>query len=705
MTLWEAVMPARRKRHASLPAIEVQDEYHALVATWMLRMLLGSGAAFRSFFDAKRGFRDSDVSDFLGLQDVDEHKVRAGKLKKIMSGLLAGFEGVAHQHYRCSSLSRNIGLLAERVSLTLLEQEVLAFAVLRDRCEALVDCLRLIPRRSETQFVSLMAKATGVSMEEMRAPLSRTATLLQSGMIKFDTNSRGSITLCVSDRLTGALMAHNDDVHALLRHFLVPARPATLRAGDYPHIRTDLDILKRLLKTTLQTRDKGVNILLYGSPGTGKTELARLLARKLKAALFEVRTEDGDGDLIRANSRLEAYRFCQQMLACDRCSIILFDEVEDVFPARAFSLFGLEMRSGNNKGWINRALEENPTPAIWVCNRISQIDPAFLRRFDYALELNTPPRTVRLNIVRSRLKHAPVSEGFMQRLAEHESLSPAQVAKAAQVLKRLHCRHVAEAEAALERVLGGSIKAMGQKPLPRRCDQETHYDLGCLNANADIPSLVAGLKRSGRGSICFHGPPGTGKTALGQYIARHLERPLLAKRASDILSCWVGESEKNIARMFAQAERENAVLLLDEADSFLRDRRGADHSWEVTQVNELLVQMEHFDGLFICSTNLMDDLDQASLRRFAIKVEFDYLKPEQAWRMLRKECVDRPSEQDRRSIMALRNLTPGDFAAVKKRLSILGQAAMAAALIAGLKDECRCKQDNTSNAIGFLGQS
>jgi len=696
---------ARQKKPLSLPTIEVQDEYHALVATWMLSMLLGSGAAFRSFFDARRGFRDSDVSDFLGLQDVDEHKVRAGKLKRIMRGLLAGFEGVAYKHYRCSSLCRNIGLLAERVSLSAVERELLAFAVLRERCEALVDCLRLIPRRSEPQFVSLLAKATGVSMEEMRAPLSRTATLLQSGMIKFETNSRGSITLCAPDQLIRALMAHNDDVHALLRHFLVPARPATLRVSDYPHVRTDFDILERLLRAALRTRDKGVNILLYGPPGTGKTELARLLAKRLKAALFEVRTEDGDGDLIRANSRLEAYRFCQQMLACDRRSIILFDEVEDVFPARAFSLFGLEMKSGNNKGWINRALEENPTPAIWVCNRISQIDPAFLRRFDYALELNTPPRSVRLKIVRARLKHVPVSEGFMQRLAGHEELSPAQMAKAGQVLARLNCRDAEEAESVLERVLEGSIKAMGQKPLPRRCDQETHYDLGRLNTNADIPSLVAGLKRSGQGNICFYGPPGTGKTALGRYIAEVLDRPLLAKRASDILSCWVGESEKNIARMFAQAERENAVLLLDEADSFLRDRRGANHSWEVTQVNELLVQMEHFDGLFICSTNLMDDLDPASLRRFAIKVEFDYLKPEQAWKMLQQECVGKATDKHRRAIAAMRDLAPGDFAAVKKRLAILGQASTAEALIAGLKEECRCKQDDASNAIGFLGQS
>jgi len=71
----------------------------------------------------------------------------------------------------------------------------------------------------------------------------------------------------------------------------------------------------------------------------------------------------------------------------------------------------------------------------------------------------------------------------------------------------------------------------------------------------------------------------------------------------------------------------------------------------------------------------MDDLDQASLRRFAIKVEFDYLKPEQAVNMLRKESVGTPTPEDCRAIAMISNLAPGDFSAVNKRLEILGMDA------------------------------
>ena len=230
----------------------------------------------------------------------------------------------------------------------------------------------------------------------------------------------------------------------------------------------------------------------------------------------------------------------------------------------------------------------------------------------------------------------------------------------------------------------------------------TSYNLDYLNTNVDMPRLVEGLKRSQKGNLCFYGAPGTGKTALAGYIAKQMDKPLLSKKASDILSMWVGGSEQNIARMFEEAREEKAVLVLDEADSLLRDRRNANQSWEVTQVNELLVQMENFDGLFICSTNLMDDLDQASLRRFAIKVEFGYLKPEQAFEMLRKESVTEPTLQDCRAITAMNSLAPGDFAAVKKRLDILGLDATPDVMIRELREEVAVKCGSQSNSIGFV---
>ena len=136
------------------------------------------------------------------------------------------------------------------------------------------------------------------------------------------------------------------------------------------------------------------------------------------------------------------------------------------------------------------------------------------------------------------------------------------------------------------------------------------------------------------------GAPGTGKTAFANHLAEQLGLPLLIKRASDILGKYVGQSERNIARMFSQAQKQGALLLLDEADSLLGDRRDARAHWEIIQVNEMLTQMERFDGIFICTSKLMDKLDAASLRRFDFKVKFDYLDASNAGLYLhRKACV------------------------------------------------------------------
>jgi SpoVK/Ycf46/Vps4 family AAA+-type ATPase len=235
----------------------------------------------------------------------------------------------------------------------------------------------------------------------------------------------------------------------------------------------------------------------------------------------------------------------------------------------------------------------------------------------------------------------------------------------------------------------------------------TQYHLDYLNLDTrhSIEKISQSLKINPNATMCFYGLPGTGKTALAEYLAKELDRPLLAKRASDILSKWVGGSEKNIANMFLEAETEGAILFLDEADSLLRNRETASLSWEVSQVNELLQQMEKFNGIFICATNLFADLDAAALRRFTFKISYKAMTPQQRTRMFVQEALQGDeSLLDAYSLSRLNrldSLVPGDFAVVKRQSRMLGEVVDQEDFLVELEAEYRIKSSKLGRAIGF----
>lgn len=173
----------------------------------------------------------------------------------------------------------------------------------------------------------------------------------------------------------------------------------------------------------------------------------------------------------------------------------------------------------------------------------------------------------------------------------------------------------------------------------------------------------------------------------------------MVKRASDLLDMYVGQTEQRIAAMFDDARQRDAVLVLDEADSFLRDRRGAHRSWEVTQVNELLTQMEAFDGIFVATTNLMDSLDAASLRRFPWKIRFDWLKPGQCWGLFVQEFARLGGDLDeatgwKEHVLQLDHLAPGDIAAVVRQYELWDETPSAREFYRRLVAEMAAKADH-----------
>ena len=608
-------------------------------------------------------------------------------------------------------LFSNVETLAGIVGLSPTEKTLLIFATV---LTTFSDFRKIISATNQNLSTSSLSKilATTLSLPEgeLRSAMREDGLLTLTGIIEVESRPTDfERKIEVSSRLADMLLLPEASEKDLCHHFLKSAGKSSLKLPDYPHLANDIQVLSAYLSKSLAGNEVGVNVLFYGVPGTGKTELVKALADSLQADLYEIAYTVESGEPVKGEQRLKAFNLCQHLLARKPNAMLLFDEVEDVFQKQNMftSIFGGGAATNPEKGkaWINRSLERSSPPAIWVTND-EDIDPAYLRRFDYSVRFPIPPQKVRQKIARHHLGQFNPTEDWLARIAANDQVSPGQLERAAKVARIIGVADFESARKLVEQTLDRSVALLGQKRVPTRPVRRTQYDLGFINTDLPVAKLVDAMKINPNGTFCFYGAAGTGKSELARYMADEIGKPLLLRRASDNLSMYVGGSEKNIASMFAEARQQDAVLVLDEADSFLADRRDAKQSWEVTQVNELLTQMEAFEGIFVCTTNLMNRLDQACLRRFAFKIKFDYLNADQRWAMFMNELarmggdMSQASEWERR-VRSLDTLTPGDFAVVSRQVSMLGATPTPGSVYEVLHSECAAKEQ-MSKPMGFM---
>ena len=674
------------------------------LSLWALRIIFKINGT-KKFLDSNNCFDRDTLAYFLDVGqfvDMDHNEFKRSDVLAILKKNLVRLE--KRKRFSFSKiLTKNIKQLSKLMELNSVEEQIVEFCVLVSQYDILEDATSLLGNElNTTQAKKALSVILDIPIKEIDKALKSHSKLIKSSIISIDKNNTYSLDgkiKIITDSFADDMLNLDEDISAMIKDTVRPCSKNLLKLQDFEHIKKDLDILLPYISNAIKNKQTGANILLYGLPGTGKTELAKTISNVLKKELFEISYADEDDEAIDGMARLKAYKMAQALLA-NKDIILMYDEAEDIFESND-GFFAPKRQK--NKAWLNRILETNTIPTIWITNNIYSIDNAMVRRFDYSIEMPIPKKSKREKIIKTYSNNL-LDEQSIKILAENEDIAPALITRAAKVVGSID---IEDRSKAFKQVLNNTLKAQGYKEIKDKIEHllPSVYNPQFINTTTDLNTLAKGILKHQNARLCLYGPAGTGKSAYGKYIAQSLDKPLLLKKGSDLISKWVGGTEQNIANAFEEAREEKAVLVFDEVDSFLADRTSAKQSWEVTQVNEMLVQMENFDGIFIATTNLMDNLDRASLRRFDLKLEFTYLKFEQAWKMFlsyAKELhLTKPSHVLKSAVQNMRYLTPGDFAAVTRQ-NRFRPIANARDLLQRLEDEIAVKQASSGNMMGFM---
>ena len=464
---------------------------------------------------------DAELLHALGLGDVLDEKADLNTVRHALRRRLRTAEDA--KPALAGTVLDNVRSLGKRLALCNEEQVVLGFTVHLHSGGILDDCADTLGGLTRGRLTQTLAAVLKVPEEGIRAALHPRGLLASSGLLKVDIKSAHTLRnkLDLLDGLVDALTSTRRDAGEIFDFYFRPSPSPKLSSDDFKHVHRDYVTLRAYLRATTQSGRSGSNILIYGQPGTGKTELVRTLCSDASVNLYDISTLNVDAEPIEGKDRFSALQLAQSVLGRTHHHAILFDEIEDVFPDTWDRLFGHRSKAERNKGWVNRLLETNPVPTFWLSNEVHQIDPAFLRRFDYVVELRPPTPAMRRRILQRYLNGCPVSQDWLDKMAQHDGIMPAQIESAARVLNALGTQGQEATQRTLELVMGNTLEVLGQRRKPSTyISSVTKYDLRYLNPDQDLAAVTAGLKRRRRGRLCLYGPPGTGKTALDRKSTR-----------------------------------------------------------------------------------------------------------------------------------------------------------------------------------------
>lgn len=604
--------------------------------------------------------------------------------------------------YKSSQFKKNLDQFRSIFKLSAKELDIITFLYL-DRVDGDVDSYlssRQIELTNVAKSVRYFCRFFNLKADELRAIFSKDSTIMKAGIV---IKNRRDNEISLSENVTSFLggLSRSDLKEDYVKKIDLKD---VIELKDHNVASDKIETMVHLLESNV-----GSNLLLYGHPGTGKTEFAKALAKKVNKKIYFVNQADNEGD--------ENLEFKKQAIVAahniieSENSIIVVDECDPILNIYN-GMWMCETKDGKDrKAWINDFLENTKHKVIWISNRVDGIDESTKRRFSYSVEFLPLSTAQRKKVWETQVKKQSIdflSENDINELAKNLRINSGGITLALKDIQAMNSLKTKEQKLEILKTILTQHQVFTSGEKDALMKKSSKYELEILNTDYSVEDILSKtalffnerkeFKEKGifNINILLHGPPGTGKTEFVKHLAEMTDRELIIKRVSDIRSKWYGESVRNIAASFKEARENNSILFFDEADTFFGNRESA-NEYHGEETNEFLTQMENFEGLLICATNFTQRLDQASMRRFNYKVKFDYLKNDAKCSLFRKyfsELTDELQAPLEDRLRRIPGLTPGDFKVVYQKNAFQGHKC-ASELISELEAEVSYKKEFT----------
>lgn len=238
----------------------------------------------------------------------------------------------------------------------------------------------------------------------------------------------------------------------------------------------------------------------------------------------------------------------------------------------------------------------------------------------------------------------------------------------------------------------------------RKLNINDFYPLESFSIKQELTDIALSLlKNCEKTNILLYGAAGSGKTEYAKALIKKCGLKAIEFRNSYEAENNPEKAIENLSLLLS-VHRKDVVYIVDEADSFFRERSNSHFEWEVTKVNDFLTQMEAFKGILICTTNLRSILDKAMLRRFHICAEFKALDRKGIEKLLKKYFTAYSFTDSQISRLASYPcVPPGDFGSISGRIRFMNKKKISSEyLINELIAIQKEKSDDASKTIGFL---